>query len=44
MKLYEIFINGRFVDAIEARSRRAAVRLAEAHFGAKVTAKVRKDG
>lgn len=42
MNVYEIYINGRFVDAIEAVSSKEAKRLAEKHFGHKVTVKARK--
>lgn len=42
MKVYEIFINGRFVDAIEAPSLRIAKVRAALRFNVKVTVKVRK--
>lgn len=42
--VYEIFINGRFVDAIEAPSLQIAKVRAAAHFGVPVTVKARKNG
>lgn len=42
--VYEIFINGRFVDAIDVPSLRIAKARAAVHFGVPVTVKARKNG
>lgn len=42
MKLYEIILNGRYVDTIEAKSAKIAKAIAERHFGQTVAAKLAK--
>jgi hypothetical protein len=38
MKLYDIYLNGRYVDTIEAASAKAAEAVAKRHFGQEVKA------
>jgi hypothetical protein len=43
-KVFDVFINGRYVDSIEAPSLRIAKVRAAIHFNVPVTVKVRRNG